>query len=282
MNLASHYTEYAGFANVDYHFTDQFDLSVGGRYSHNDQHESSELTGGPLAGPASPTVGGSSSENVFTFAIAPKFVLNADTTLYGRISKGYRPGGPNALNPLAPAAVPRTFASDSIVNYEVGIKGDAAGGAVNYDLTAFYIDWSRIQLLADIQNFAVNTNGGSASSTGIEGSIAWAATAELTLSANGAYTDAHLTEDTGPLVGGHNGDRLPYSSPVGGSLSADYRHELSSDTHVFLGASVDFTGRRRTDFNTTDDGPGPRCLAYTTVDLCAAVSISASTASRSM
>ncbi len=262
MDLASSYIEYAGFANFDYHFTDRFDVSFGGRYSHNDQHDG-QVTAGPLVGGTS-TVSGTSKDDVFTFAVAPKFKLSDDATLYARISKGYRPGGPNALQPLAPAAVPRTFQSDSIVNYEAGIKGDL-GRAVTYDLTAFWIDWSRIQLLANIQNFGVNTNGGSATSKGVEGEINWALTQELTLSANGAYTEAQLTSSTGPLLGGHDGDRLPYSSPITGALNGDYAHELSSDMKLFAGASVRFTGRRRSDFNATF---GQTSLpAYTTVDL---------------
>ncbi len=267
VGLVSRYTEYAAFGDIDYHFTDRFDVSIGGRYSSNKQKEA-QSSSGPLAGPASTFTGGS-SEDVFTFAVAPKFKLNADTTIYGRVSKGYRPGGPNALNPLAPAAVPRTFQSDSIVNYEVGIKGDVADHAVSYDLTAFYIDWKDIQLLANVQNFGVNTNGGTAVSKGFEGDVAWTVTPEFTLSANGAITDAYLTEDTPALTGGKNGDRLPYSSPVAGSANANYRHALSDDTHVFAGASVRFTGRRRSDFNAAI---GQTSLpAYTTVDLQAGV-----------
>jgi outer membrane receptor protein involved in Fe transport len=262
VRLKSSYNEYAFFANVDYHFTEQFDVSVGGRYSHNDQHDT-QVTAGPLAGGTS-VVTGASDEDVFTFAVAPKYKVNDDLTIYARVAKGYRPGGPNALQPLAPAAVPRTFASDSTMNYEIGVKGDLTP-AVQYDLTAFYIDWSDIQLLANVMNFGVNVNGGSATSKGVEGSISWAATQDLTLSANGAYVDATLTSDTGPLLGGKNGDRLPYSSPFTGSLDAEYSHPLRDSTSVFAGATVQFVGRRSSDFNAAI---GQTSLpSYTTLDL---------------
>ncbi|HEY3949150.1 TonB-dependent receptor, partial [Phenylobacterium sp.] len=250
VQLPSTYDEYAGFANVDYHFTDRFDVSAGGRYSHNEQ-KSSQTTSGALVGPTPSVVSGTSSEGVFTFAVAPKYKLTDDATVYARISKGYRPGGPNALSPLAPTSVPRTFDSDSLVNYEVGIKGDAMEHQVAYDLSAFYIDWSRIQLLAAVNGFGVNTNGGSAKSEGVEGNLTWAVTPDLTLSANGAYIQANLTSDTGPLLGGHDGDRLPYVSPISGALDANYSHALSGDIRGFVGGSVRFTGRRRSDFNPT-------------------------------
>ncbi|MEO8115972.1 MAG: TonB-dependent receptor, partial [Phenylobacterium sp.] len=249
VSLPTDYKEYAAFVNTDYHFTDRFDLGVGARYSRNEQ-SSVQTTGGPLSGAGS-VVTGESSETVFTFAVAPKYKLSEAATLYARVSKGYRPGGPNALSPLAPAAVPRTFDSDSIVDYEAGVKADLLQGRVSLDLTAFYINWDRIQLLAQVGNFGVNTNGGSAESKGVEGGFSFIPTTGLTLSANGAYIQANLTEDTPALLGGKSGQRLPYSPLTSGSLSADYNRPVSDDLSVFVGASLRFTGRRRSDFNAT-------------------------------
>lgn len=261
--LPTEYSEYAVFANTDYHFTDKFDLGVGARYSHNKQ-SSAQTTGGALSGGTS-VVTGSSSEDVFTFAVAPKYKLSDSATLYARISKGYRPGGPNALSPLAPAAVPRTFSSDSIIDYEAGIKADALQGRVSFDLTAFFIKWSDIQLLAQVGNFGVNTNGGGAESKGVEGSVAFVPVEGLTLSANGAYTEASLTDDTPALLGGKSGQRLPYSPLTSGSFSADYSWPLADDVRAFVGGSLRFTGRRRSDFNATF---GQTSLpSYTSVDL---------------
>jgi len=247
VGLHSTYKEYAAFGDVDYHFNEQFDVTIGARYSHNKQ-DVLQRSSGPLAG-APAAFPGSSNEDVFTFAVAPKYEINEHATVYARASKGYRPGGPNALNPLAPAAVPRTFKSDTIVNYETGIKGDAFERAVRYDLTAFYIDWKDIQLLANVGGFGVNTNGGKARSVGLEGSVDWAVTSELTLNANGAYTNAQLTQDTPALLGGRDGQRLPYSPLFAGSVGGEYRHEVSDDIKVFGGGSLRFTGRRRSDFN---------------------------------
>jgi len=263
ISLPSDYKEYAVFANGDYHFTDRFDVSAGGRYSHNKQNES-QVTTGPLVGPGS-SVAGTSSENVFTFAVAPKFKLSDDATLYARVAKGFRPGGPNAVNPLAPAAVPRTFQSDSIINYEAGVKADAFDRSVSFELTAFYITWDHIQLLANVGGFGVNTNGGSAESKGVEGAVTYVPTPGLTLSANGAYTQANLTANTPAILGGKKGDRLPYSAPVSGSLSADYGRPVSDDVRMFIGASVRFEGRRRSDFNATIGQTS--VPSYTSVDL---------------
>ncbi len=267
VSLPSRYSEYAVFANGDYHFTDRFDVSVGGRYSHNKQ-SSSQTTGGPLAGPGS-VVGGTSSEGVFTFAVAPKYKLSDEATIYARVAKGYRPGGPNAISPLAPTAVPRIFQSDTITDYEAGIKADLFEKKVSVELTAFYIDWTRIQLLAVVNNFGVNTNGGAAESKGVEAAVVFVPTAGLTLSANGAYTEAHLTADTPAYLGGKDGDRLPYSAPLSGSLNADYSRPLSDGVQGFVGGSVRFEGRRRSGFNGVFGQTS--VPSYTTVDLRAGV-----------
>jgi outer membrane receptor protein involved in Fe transport len=265
VTLPSDYTEYAGFANIDYHFNSQFDISVGGRYSSNNQTES-ETTSGALVGPAS-TVSGKSSDNVFTFAVAPKYKLNDDVTLYARVSSGWRPGGPNALNPLAPAAVPRTFAPDSLIDYTAGVKADLFDKHVYADVSAFYIDWSKIQLLADVDNFGVNSNGNGARSEGFEGTVDYIPFSGLTLSANGAYTDAYLTAPTPAIVGGTTGETLPYSARYTGALNADYAWSVLDDIRPFVGGSIRYVGDRRADFNTTPVVGNIVLPSYTTLDL---------------
>ncbi len=60
---------------------------------------------GPLFGVAEPTVtSSSSSEDVFTYSIAPKFKLNDRMAIYARVAKGFRPGGPNVIAPDAGAS----------------------------------------------------------------------------------------------------------------------------------------------------------------------------------
>ena len=269
--LPTRYSEYAGFLNADYHFTDRFDLSAGGRYSHNDQY-SNQVTNGPLAGGLS-SISGSSSEGVFTFAVAPKYKINDDVTVYARVSKGYRPGGPNVVNPLAPATVPRTFASDSLIDYEAGVKTELFDRAVTLDVTGFYIDWSRIQLLADVSGFGVNTNGASAVSKGLEADLSWVPVRGLTLSANGAFTQANLTADTPAIIGGHDGDRLPYSPRISAAFNADYEHPLTNETTLFFGGSLRVIGQRYADFNPTPAFDHLSLPSYATVDLRAGVDL---------
>ena len=142
VDLPSTYREYAGFANATWHIAPKFDLTAGGRWSHNNQSDT-QITNGALAGGGN-TFSGKSSDSVFTYSVAPEFKPNEDTTIYARIAKGYRPGGPNAVSPLAPTGVPRQFGPDTTINYEVGIKGETHDHVLSYELTGFLIDWKAI------------------------------------------------------------------------------------------------------------------------------------------
>lgn len=245
--LPSRYSEWAGFANVTWHLAPQFDLTAGGRYSHNKQSVVQE-TDGLLAGGAS-AFDGKSSDNVFTYSIAPTFKPNENTRVYARIAKGYRPGGPNAVSPLAPEGVPRQFGPDTTTNYEIGVKTETSDRLLTFEASAFLIDWKDIQLLAQVEGFGVNTNGGSARSKGIEMTLGVNPTREISLFANGSYVDAYLTKDAPAIVGGVKGDPLPYNPKWQWTLGGDFEHPLSDSTAVRAGVSWHYTGKRFTDFD---------------------------------
>ena len=249
--IDSKYKEYAAFANVTIKFTPSFDLTLGGRYSKNDQ-DVVQNADGPLFGVAEPTVTSSdSSEDVFTYSIAPKFKLNDRMAIYARVAKGFRPGGPNVIAPDAGA--PTTYGSDSTLNYELGFKGENEARTVAWDVTAFHIDWEDIQLLAVVNGLGINTNAGTATSDGVEASLMFRPVDQLKLSLTGAYTDATLTEDADPiLVGGRDGDRLPYTPKTSYSANADYEWPLADGRSAYLGAS----------FSHLDDVPAAFSAAY--------------------
>jgi len=246
VDLPSRYKEIAGFANATWHLSPRFDLTGGGRYSHNSQSVE-QHTSGPLAGGAS-TFAANSSDNVFTYSVAPSFKLNANTRIYARVAKGYRPGGPNAVSPLAPAGVPRQFGPDTTTNYEVGVKTQTDDHLLTAEASAFLVDWKDIQLLAQIAGFGVNTNGGSARSKGIELTLGLNPSRELSIYANGAYVDAYLTTNTPAFVGGLSGDRLPYNPKWQSTIGAEYGHPLSATVTGHAGISWHYTGSRRGDF----------------------------------
>ncbi len=247
--LPSRYREYAGFANATWHISPKFDLTAGGRYSHNSQSVV-QKTDGLLAGGAS-SFDGKSSDNVFTYSVAPTFKPNKNTRIYARVAKGYRPGGPNAVSPLAPEGVPRQFGPDTTTNYELGVKTETNDRLLTFEASAFLIDWKDIQLLAQVEGFGVNTNGGSARSKGVEVTVGVNPNRNLSLFANGSYVDAYLTKDAPIIVGGVKGDPLPYNPKWQWTLGGEYEHPLSDSLTARGGISWHYTGRRFSDFDAT-------------------------------
>lgn len=246
--LDSKYREYAGFANATVYFGDHFDLTFGGRYSMNkqvaDQRSDGALAGGPTA-----LLGNRSSENVFTYSIAPKYKINDRVSLYGRIAKGFRPGGPNVLPAGTPPGTPASYDSDSLTSYEIGLKAQSADRRFTLDVAAFHIDWSNIQLFAVVNGFGVNVNAGGANSSGVEFTATMRPVTGLNLSVNGAYTNAELTDDAPATVGGRDGDRLPFTPKFSGAINADYDWSIGTGKTAYVGGSLRVLSRQSADFD---------------------------------
>ena len=267
LSLPSRYKELAGFGNGTWHLTPRFDLSAGARLSRNEQ-VASQVADGPLAGGHTQFDNVDSSENPFTYSIAPRFALSPSSSIYARVATGFRPGGPNVLPPNVPAGTPSTYKSDSLRSYEAGWKATAAGGRSSIDLSVFYLDWKDIQLLAVVNGFGINGNGGTATSKGAEFTASILPMTGLSLSLNGAYTDALLTKNTDPVVGGLDGDALPYTPKSAAALRADYDWNVRNGATAFVGGGVSYTGDRTFDFVTrTASRSLTRIGSYVTADL---------------
>jgi iron complex outermembrane recepter protein len=265
-DLDSRYTEYAGFGDVTYHFTSQFDLAAGLRYSSN-QQRFNEVSGG--LGSADTITAQRSSDHSTTFLVTPRFRLDDNNMIYARVGSGYRPGGPNSATPAELAAgVPEAYKPDTLTDYDLGYKASLFERRLTLDLSVFYIDWKDIQIETEYSGVTSSGNGGTASSKGLEASIGLAPVRGLNITLNFAYTDAHLTEDA-PGVNGRSGDELPNVPKWSAGSSADYDFNLTGKLAGFVGGGVHYVGQRVSGFVTGSpaDFVRPRLPDYTTVDL---------------
>jgi len=268
-NLDSRYEEVAGFANATLHLAPWFDIDVGGRYSHNSQR-AEQVTDGVLLGAA--TIEGlSSSDNVFTWSLAPKVKFGEQASLYARVAKGYRPGGPNVIPIGSPPGTPLTFQPDTVTSYEIGFKGDTADRSASIEAALYHIDWNDIQLAAVVNGFGVNVNGAGAKVDGAEVAATLRPTAGLVASVSVAINDAKLSGDTDPLaVGAVKGDRLPFTPKYAVSVNADYRWDLGGGVAASIGGSIRSLSRQSGNFDPAYRaayGHFPRVQAYEVVDL---------------
>jgi outer membrane receptor protein involved in Fe transport len=151
----------------------------------------------------------------------------------------------------------------------VGLKtGGGSSDRFALDVSAFYLDWEDIQLFAVVNDFGVNGNGGTAVSKGLELAATVFPRSGLALSLNAAYTDAKLTEDTDPVVGGLDGDPLPYVPEWSFGLNADYEWSVRGNSRAFVGGSLGYTGERTVQFNSrTADDSIRRADSFVKLDL---------------
>lgn len=245
--IDSIYKEEAGFGDLTYHFNQQFDVQVGGRYSHNQQTALQTTNFNAALSPAPEVVNGTSSGNVVTYSVAPRWQMDANTMLYARVSSGYRPGGPNVIPPGAPATVEHQYGADKTTNVELGVRSTLLDRTLSLDIAAFHVDWKNIQLFEEVAGFGINGNGGTARSDGLEWTVGYVPLHGLTFQWSGAYTDAKLTSDA-PALNAASGAELPYAPKWGTSLDGVYEWPAFATFKGFVGATWSFVGKRTSDF----------------------------------
>lgn len=285
LSVPSDYEEYAGFATLDYYFTERLDVSLGVRVTRNDQTSTMYASGAlwditqllqgassldlaallealQSAGSDTQTQSSSASaDRPVTYRVAPRWRITDEVTLYAAAASGYRPGGPNMKQD---ESVPESFGPDTLWSYEAGFKSQFRNFAL--DLVGFYIDWSDIQLSSTSGGFTYLANGGEASSRGAELSLAWRPFTHFSTGLNGAYTRAILEEDA-PDVGGRSGDVLPTVARWSGSMVADYTVPLSGNWVGTLGASWRYLGKRNSSFSQSENKPNLIMDAYQALNL---------------
>lgn len=263
---ATDYREIAGFADITYHFTPTFDVQAGVRYAHNKQNFGGGTSTGLLVNPNAPVEVGQSSESAVTWLFTPRYKFSENVMAYFRVASGYRPGGPNTSSI---AGIPPTFDSDRTVNYELGLKGTALDRRVEFDLSAYWIDWSDIQLvLADPRtNIGYLSNGGSARSRGFEATITTRPWTGMTLGGNLSLNEAELTDAINdPAVIAAKGERLPVSPKVTFNIDAQQDFTLGG-TKVYIGGTVSHIGKRLAGLSTPSIVPRIVLEDFTTLDL---------------
>jgi iron complex outermembrane recepter protein len=251
--MPSRYNEYAGFANVTYHVTDQFILQAGARKSEIKQSSDVDYIGpyaeivlqNPTPSVFQPTERANGSP--FTYLGTAQYKFTPDFNVYTRISSGYRAGGPNPDIP----GVPNHFQPDTTTDYELGTKGSLLSHRLSFDVSLYYIDWKNIalNLVAPPTNYYTG-NAGGAKSQGLEISVEGKPTAGLKLSGWVDFDEAVLTKTFPPdavAAGtyGVAGDPLPNSARFTGNLSADQSFPLVRGIDGFVGGTVIYVGDRR-------------------------------------
>ena len=225
---------YAAFGNASYDLTDQLELTLAFRY---DEETPEDRTQG--------------RKETFT-ELQPKASLayrfREGLLGYVTVGKGFRAGG---FNNLAPGSnFEPGFDKESLVSYELGMKGSGYGGRLRSGMSLFYTDYTD-------QQFFLFDQTGTQAIINIPKSKLWGGEIELTalptdslqLDFGIGYTDSEITEyrDTpGVLVPASaiQGSKVP-GAPIW-TLNLAMQHTLAVSGTMDLVSRLDYEHRDKT------------------------------------
>jgi len=195
-----------------------------------------------------------------------------ELTTYATISTGFRTPVVNARAGLVSTidpndiVIPEGAKSDSVTNYEIGLKGRWLNGDLVANLAAYYIDWKDIQVQAnrvsDTIQFA--TNIGAAESYGLEFEFIARPVEGLSLNINGSFNRAKVTKLTpseAAISGAELGTRLA-SPHFQGSGTLRYDFPIGADKNAFAAVNVSHAGSFPNQFPNVPGNPNAVAPTY--------------------
>ncbi|CAA0116141.1 Pesticin receptor [Zhongshania aliphaticivorans] len=259
--------EFATFVDVTRALGEHWELGLGGRYFRQSTNADIETTLlpvaelpliGELGGVLAPVLGdlsgltagslgrdvGQVAETVFNPKLTIKWAPSDSISVFASAVKGFRYAGANQ-NPTRDPNVPLFFKSDNIWNYELGLRTEWLEGAIQFDITAFYLEWTDMQVQQREYTgaFAYTTNVGGAENTGVEFGLNTLLPGGFAIKLNGSYVDAHTTTFFDDFQGpAEAGTELPGSPPVSGSLIVAWLGNLGPAEIV---STVNYTYQNR-------------------------------------
>ncbi|WP_237067659.1 TonB-dependent receptor [Microbulbifer guangxiensis] len=237
------FTELAFYGEVTWHL-DALHLTLGARQFDN-EYESSVYMDFPAYGPGAifPILRDANvtEDDGVLFKVNASYDISEDTMAYATISEGYRRGGSNAVPTSGffgedPGWT--VYESDTVLNYELGIKGST--DAFRYTVAAFAVDWDNVQVNTASRwwGFYAVGNAEAASTSGVELELQGDLSEQLSYTVGYAYVNAELDSDftppgySAPIASA--GTRLPGTPESTFTAALDYRAPIGAGDVEFV------------------------------------------------
>ncbi|MEE4453096.1 TonB-dependent receptor [Novosphingobium resinovorum] len=253
--------ERALFGELSYKFLDNLTFTAGARlfdFKLSQLSTSLVAAGGGAGSGAGNMLHAKDNGVIGRFNLAWKVSDQVNT--YVQVAQGYRSGGTNdpTAAEIAGVTIPEGYGSDSLWNYEWGVKTTLLDRKLFLNGALYYIDWSDIQVsqqaTSGTVSFSYTGNGGKATVKGAEVTLEARPVAGLDINVSGNYNVAELSEDNPIVATGRKGDRIPYVPKLTGAASVDYTTFVDAlGLDASFGANVSYQGSSATKFNATID-----------------------------
>ncbi|HEY1077109.1 MAG TPA: TonB-dependent receptor, partial [Fontimonas sp.] len=241
-------TETAVFFDLSDRYWDRLELSAGARLY------TTEVNGG-FIGKGVVARASNNGQNINFSAnalkedgVSPKLSatlhFTPDVSMYALASRGFRFGGVQSIPSTPGNGVPAVYKSDTLWNYELGLRTSWLDNTLRFDITAFYIDYKnpQIQQATDaLLPLNFTSNVGAAVSSGFEAGLRWLTPLPgLVMTINGGLTDSHTTED---FVAA-DGTAVPAGAQMPGAAESQYSvalNYLSNPGILTTGLNLDYS-----------------------------------------
>ena len=213
---------FGAFGQITYDLTDKLKLTGGLRYSE-DEKETEVTKRKTFFSPITTEFEKEGNWDDVTWKLGLDWFFADDSMLYASVSTGFKSGG--FLQ--QPRAEP--YEPEEITAWEIGSKNRFFEDRLQANISAFYYDYTDMQLTTIKELQRVTTNAGESEIKGIEIEMIGRPTSALDLGATFAYTNAEFTEyfDTDPEdpsagIQDLSGNRLPRTPEYTLNLNAAY------------------------------------------------------------
>jgi iron complex outermembrane receptor protein len=224
------FNQYSVFGNASYEIVHDLTGSVGLRWFHSYRSDQQVIV--QQFFPNSPT--GSEPFQEFSQSKLFKsfnlsYKISPTALAYVQASQGFRAGGPNYPGGFTATAPP--YRSDSVWDYEAGLKATLADGRIKWNSAVFWIDWSDLQVILPQANFSYISNSGSARSQGFESELIGEIVRNLIATVGVSFNNAQLVGpqplNSNPANQLRAGDRLAGVPEWTANASLSYRQQVS-------------------------------------------------------
>ena len=263
---------WAAFFDVSYALNDQWNLSLGGRYTEDERtarvvRETFLGLGSPYFGndgaisitvPSEgvPEFNGKRTDSDFTPRVSISYAPNDDQNLYLAYSEGFKGGGFDPRGAYNIPEVREGFAPETVESIELGAKSVWAGGTVTTNVAVFTMDYTDVQIPGsilldtdgdgEVDGFAGKvTNAGGADVSGLEIEATARFTDQFSATLGLGFIDAEYTEwleaSTDPVTGDPifvdiSDQREFQNTPeITGSLNLRYETPTNNGALAFIG-----------------------------------------------
>nr|MEA2796994.1 iron complex outerrane recepter protein [Phenylobacterium sp.] len=254
----------SAYADASYDFTDQFQVSVGGRYTSDEK--TGQVVRQVYLGTRSPAFGNTTAVKLgspntdytnqrtfrkFTPRVSASYKINPELTAYASYGEGFKSGGFDMRGDAKayPATV-NGYAPETVTTYEIGLKGSVLDHTLNFATDVFDSAYHNQQITTQYPNTtggiaSVVDNVGSSTLRGAEAEVAWRIVPAFSVNATASYIDTKFDKylafvpGTG-LVDVSNQRKLQNTPRWTASLSGTYSHDFGDRGHITVTPALSY------------------------------------------